>query len=70
MGRAPIGSGCHAAGELFPVRERPHQRRHWTQGRGIPGKRKTPPSGSQTRKQVGNPEDWQCECGYDVWAKS
>eukprot|EP00972_Heterocapsa_arctica_P048220 7110702-Heterocapsa_arctica.AAC.1 len=43
MGRAPIGSGGLAAGKQLPVWERPHQRRHGTQGRGIPRERKTSP---------------------------
>eukprot|EP00972_Heterocapsa_arctica_P028156 4142610-Heterocapsa_arctica.AAC.1 len=33
-------------------------------GEGFQGKGRHPPSGSQARKQVGNPEDWQCECAY------
>eukprot|EP00972_Heterocapsa_arctica_P066648 9835064-Heterocapsa_arctica.AAC.1 len=38
-------------------------------GDGFQGKGRPPLLAGQYRKQVENPEDWQCEYGYIVWTK-
>eukprot|EP00972_Heterocapsa_arctica_P101928 15017843-Heterocapsa_arctica.AAC.1 len=38
-------------------------------GENFQGKGRPPITPGPFRKQVDSPDDWQCECGYVVWAR-